>query len=91
MLRELRRRHNALGFFFGLGTGTVFTFLPTFAEQLGVRGLGLFYTAYAGAAMLVRLFGGSPHRHPRAAGGDRALDVRAGLDHRDPRRDGRAR
>ena len=59
MLAELRRRHNALGFFFGLGTGTVFTFLPTFGEQLGVRGLGLFYTAYAAAAMIVRLLGGA--------------------------------
>ena len=57
-LRELRRLHNALAFFFGLGTGTVFTFLPTFGEELGVKGLGLFYTAYAGAAILVRLFGG---------------------------------
>lgn len=59
MLRELRRMHNGLAFFFGLGTGTVFTFLPTFAEQLGVRGLGLFYTAYAGAAMAVRVAGGT--------------------------------
>ena len=59
MLREVRRLHNALGFFFGLGTGTVFTFLPTFAESLGVRGLGLFYTAYAGAAMVVRVAGGT--------------------------------
>jgi MFS family permease len=59
MVRELRRLHNGLAFFFGLGTGTVFTFLPTFAEQLGVRGLGLFYTAYAGAAMAVRVAGGT--------------------------------
>ncbi len=57
-LRELLRLHMALMFFFGLGTGTVFTFLPTFAERLGVTGLGLFYTAYAGAAMLVRVAGG---------------------------------
>jgi MFS family permease len=49
----------AIAFFFGLGTGTVFTFLPTFAELLGVRGLGLFYTAYAAAAMLVRIAGGT--------------------------------
>ena len=59
MRHEIRRLHNALGFFFGLGTGTVFTFLPTFAELLGVRGLGLFYTAYAGAAMMVRVAGGT--------------------------------
>ena len=58
-LQELRRLHNALAFFFGLGTGTVFTFLPTFGERLGVKGLGLFYTAYAGAAILVRLLGGA--------------------------------
>jgi MFS family permease len=55
---ELLHVHMVLAFCFGLGTGTIFTFLPTFAERLGVRGLGLFYTAYASAAMLVRLFGG---------------------------------
>lgn len=58
-LGELLHLHMALMFFFGLGTGTVFTFLPTFAERLGVTGLGLFYTAYAGAAMLVRVAGGT--------------------------------
>jgi len=58
-LRELLRVHMVLGFFFGLGTGTVFTFLPTFAEQLGVTGLGLFYTAYAASAVAVRVFGGN--------------------------------
>ena len=57
-LQELLRLHMALGFFFGLGTGTVFTFLPTFAESLGVTGLGLFYTAYSTSAVAVRLFGG---------------------------------
>jgi MFS family permease len=56
--QQLLRLHMALAFFFGLGTGTVFTFLPTFGELLGVTSLGLFYTAYAGAAMLVRVFGG---------------------------------
>ena len=44
----------ALGFLFGLGVGTVFTFLPTFAERLGVTHFSLFYTGYAGAALLVR-------------------------------------
>ncbi len=58
-LQELLRLHMALAFFFGLGTGALFTFLPTFAESLGVTGLGLFYTAYAGAAMLVRVAGGT--------------------------------
>jgi len=57
-LAEVLHLHMALMFFFGLGTGTIFTFLPIFAERLGVTGLGLFYTAYAGAAMLVRVFGG---------------------------------
>jgi MFS family permease len=51
--------HMALGFFFGLGTGTIFTFLPTFGEVLGVTSVGLFYTAYAVAAMLVRVVGGT--------------------------------
>jgi MFS family permease len=36
----------------------VFTFLPTFAESMGVTGLGLFYTAYSVSAVAVRLFGG---------------------------------
>ena len=57
-LQEVLRVHMVLGFFFGLGTGTVFTFLPTFAEQLGVTGLGLFYTAYAASAVAVRVLGG---------------------------------
>jgi MFS family permease len=67
-MAELKRLHMLLMFFFGLGTGTIFTFLPTFAERLGVRGLGLFYTAYAVAAMLVRLVGGQliDLRGPRA-------------------------
>src|SRR5262245_48115324 len=67
-LREVWRLHMGLMLCFGLGTGTIFTFLPTFAEQLGVRGLGLFYTAYAVAAMLVRVVGGQliDLRGPRA-------------------------
>lgn len=44
--------------FFGLGAGTVFVFLPTFAEHLGVRVLALFYTAYSLSAIGVRIFGG---------------------------------
>ncbi len=55
---EVLRVHMALAFFFGLGTGTIFTFLPTFGERLGVSNLALFYTAYAGTAMLVRAVGG---------------------------------
>jgi len=58
-LLELRHMHMLLAFFFGLGTGTIFTFLPTFGEFLGVASVGLFYTAYAVAAMLVRVAGGT--------------------------------
>ncbi|MBI3625399.1 MAG: MFS transporter [Candidatus Rokubacteria bacterium] len=57
-LGEILRLHMALAFFFGLGTGTIFTFLPTFGELLGVTSLALFYTAYAGAAVVVRAVGG---------------------------------
>jgi MFS family permease len=56
--RELLRMHMVLACFFGLGSGVIFTFLPTFSELLGVRGLGLFYTAYATAAIVVRVVGG---------------------------------
>ena len=55
---DLLQRHMAVTFFFGLGSGTIFAFLPTFAENLGVRTLSLFYTAYAVAAIVVRVFGG---------------------------------
>jgi MFS family permease len=44
--------------FFGLGSGTVFAFVPTFAEDLGVTTLSVFYTGYAGAAIAVRIAGG---------------------------------
>jgi MFS family permease len=57
-LGEILRLDMALAFFFGLGNGVLFTFLPTFGELLGVSSLALFYTAYAGAAMLVRAVGG---------------------------------
>jgi MFS family permease len=56
--REVFRRHMAVTLFFGLGAGTVFAFMPTFAVSLGVSTLALFYTAYACAAMAVRIFGG---------------------------------
>jgi MFS family permease len=55
---ELLRLHMTVTFFFGLGSGTIGTFVPTFAEGLGVTTLALFYTAYAGAAMGVRVLGG---------------------------------
>jgi predicted MFS family arabinose efflux permease len=55
---DVLQRHNVLGLFFGLGTGTIFAFVPTFAESLGVSTVALFYTAYAAAAIGVRVFGG---------------------------------
>jgi MFS family permease len=55
---EVFQRHMVLALFFGLGTGAMFAFLPTYAESLGVRTLAVFYTAYAGAAIAVRVFGG---------------------------------
>jgi len=58
MLEDVFHRHMAVTIFFGLGSGTIFAFLPTFAESIGVRTLALFYTAYACAAMGVRVVGG---------------------------------
>jgi MFS family permease len=57
-LAEVFRLSMAVTIFFGLGAGTIFVFLPTFAESLGVRTLALFYSAYALAAIGVRVFGG---------------------------------
>src|SRR5438876_11507686 len=48
----------AVTLFIGLGAGTIFVFLPTFADILGVETLALFYTAFAVAAIGVRVFGG---------------------------------
>jgi MFS family permease len=58
MLDDLWHRHMAVAVFFGLGSGTLFAFLPTFGETIGVRTLGLFYIAYACAAMAVRVVAG---------------------------------
>lgn len=58
-LADVLRLHMALTFFFGLGTGAMFTFLPTFGEGLGVHSVSLFYTAYAIAAVGVRVGGGN--------------------------------
>ena len=55
--------------FFGLGSGTIFAFLPTFAEDLGVTTLSLFYTAYSLAAIGVRRRRRAADRHARPAGG----------------------
>lgn len=57
-LGDVLRRHMVVSLFFGLGSGTVFAFLPTFGQSLAVTTLSLFYTAYAGAAIAVRVFGG---------------------------------
>ena len=58
LVGDFFRRHMAIAFFFGLGTGTLYAFLPTFAEDLGVRTVALFYTGYAAAAIAVRVVGG---------------------------------
>ena len=57
-LSDVLQRHMVVSLFFGLGSGTIFAFLPTFAQSLAVATLALFYTAYAGAAIAVRVFGG---------------------------------
>lgn len=57
-IEAILQREMGVTVFFGLGSGTIFAFLPTFAESLGVATLALFYTAYASAAMGVRVFGG---------------------------------
>ena len=55
---DVFKRHMAVAFFFGLSTGTLSAFLPTFAEDLGVRTVALFYTGYAVSAIAVRIAGG---------------------------------
>jgi MFS family permease len=57
-LAEISAAHGT-DLFFGLGTGVMFTFLPTFGEGLGVHSVSLFYTAYAIAAVGVRVGGGN--------------------------------
>src|SRR5262249_42002456 len=57
-LDELRHRHMVVTLFFGLGAGTIFVFVPTFADSLGIETLAVFYTAFALAAIGVRVFGG---------------------------------
>jgi MFS family permease len=56
---DIMHLHMALALFFGLGTGVMFTFLPTFGDGLGVHSISLFYTAYAIAAVGVRVVGGN--------------------------------
>jgi MFS family permease len=57
-LEDVLHRHMFVTLFFGLGSGTIFAFLPTFAEDLGVTTLSLFYTAYSLSAIVVRVVGG---------------------------------
>ena len=57
-LGDVAQRHMVVSLFFGLGSGSIFAFLPTFAQSLAVATLSLFYTAYAAAAIGVRVFGG---------------------------------
>ncbi len=44
-----------LSFVFGLMSGTVFVFLPTYAMQVGLARIGEFYIAYSVAAIAIRL------------------------------------
>jgi MFS family permease len=48
----------ALAFSFGLGTGVIFTFLPTYAATLAVARIGLFAVAYSVGALTVRAAAG---------------------------------
>ncbi|MGH7410994.1 MAG: MFS transporter [Candidatus Methylomirabilis sp.] len=48
-----------LSLVFGLMSGTVFVFLPTYAMQVGLSRIGAFYIAYSAAAIGVRLAFGS--------------------------------
>jgi MFS family permease len=57
-LEDVVRLPMLVSVFFGLGSGTIFAFMPTFAEDLGVTTLSLFYTGYAAAAIAVRIAGG---------------------------------
>ncbi|MBI2204936.1 MAG: MFS transporter [Candidatus Rokubacteria bacterium] len=57
-MTEVMQRHMVISLFFGLGTGALFAFMPTYAESLGVRTLAVFYTGYAAAAIVVRVVGG---------------------------------
>jgi MFS family permease len=57
-LAEVFQLSMAITLFFGLGAGTMFVFLPTFAEHVGVSTLSLFYTAFSLSAIAVRVFGG---------------------------------
>jgi MFS family permease len=57
-LEDVLRLPMVVAVFFGLGSGTVFAFMPTFAEDLGVTTLSLFYTGYAASAIAVRIAGG---------------------------------
>ena len=58
-LEDVLRLPMVVAVFFGLGSGTVFAFMPTFAEDLGVTTLSLFYTGYAASAIAVRIAGGT--------------------------------
>ena len=46
-LEDVLRLHMALAFFFGLGTGAMFTFMPTFGESLGAElDCGIHFLSY---------------------------------------------
>jgi MFS family permease len=48
----------AAGGMFGLGLGTTFAFVPTYARGVGIPRLRTFYLCYTGAAIAVRVLGG---------------------------------
>jgi len=48
----------AVGCMFGLALGTIFVFIPTYAQSVGIPRVRAFYLSYAGAAIAVRVFGG---------------------------------
>src|SRR5207247_9807025 len=48
-LEDVLQRHMVVSLFFGLGSGTIFAFLPTFGQSLAATTLSLFYAASAGA------------------------------------------
>ena len=45
-------------FFVALGLGGIMTFLPQYAASRKIEGIGLYFTVYAGALLLSRLFSG---------------------------------
>ncbi|MEM7155477.1 MAG: MFS transporter [Myxococcota bacterium] len=70
-----------MGFAFALAIASYFTFLKTFIEEAGVGSMGLFYSVYSVAAVLLRLaLGWVPDRiGPRLTLGPAMVSVIVGL------------